>query len=95
MTVPPPEPTADDRLHALALIRALARERPDEAAAVGWREDREGQVGMAGLGYAALFVRQVAMLMRASGDRTATPDEVLDALIEAAVRPQRKRRPPA
>ena len=88
----PPLPTADDRMIALALIRAVAHDRPGDLPAI-WREDRAAEVGLAGLSYAALLLRQTVRLMRLQGDTRATVDELLDALVEQLLR-QRRKAPP-
>ncbi len=80
----PPLPNQQDRLTAVALVRALANERPEDLPAI-WSERRAAEVGMAGLGLAALFARQIAALMRASGDRSVVVDDLLDAMAKQAL----------
>jgi hypothetical protein len=88
-TQPMPVPNTDDRVIALALIRAVADERPEDCAAI-WRPDREVEVGQAGIAYAALLARQLVDVLRDAGAKV-TVSGLVDSMIEDAVRPQNGR----
>lgn len=81
----PPVPSGEDRITALALVRALAKERPDDARAI-WREDRGVQVGQAGLAYAALLVTQLSEVLTEAGAEKCRVDHLIDRLMFAALR---------